>query len=357
MYEEEKCSVNRVGALIRAGADPNAKYEDGQSVLHRALAYQLSLSVIRLLVRAGANVNGKDNLGETVLMTVVQLWNDKAIEYVNILVKAGADVNALRQDGGTALMVAASSGHDPQIVRALLQSGADVSIKNRNGDTALAILEKKIADSKRQGYSFPQDAEMLELLRMANELPQSRREQPSSISNKGEVADVRRVDFLNFTYNPSLCSKDEFGIPKTVRVHNGEYKNKESYFGVAVIYGDVTGDGHDDAIVRGVCGTNASTYGVDEVFIYTLQNGRAALLAQTNGDDMTRDYVRYYPNGGTFTMWWGIRGVKVRNGNVEIEALVDGSHAAPQFIVTLEYRWDNGTFTLSGRPQRRVFSQ
>lgn len=253
-------------------------------------------------------------------------------------------------------MRVAYNGHDPQIVRALLQSRADVNMKNRNGDTALAILEKQTAESKRQRCSFPYHVEMLELPGMRGELTQSRRKQPGSISSESAVTDIRRVDFLNFTYHLSLCSKDEFGIPETVRVRNGQYKNRDSYFGVSVIYGDVTRDGQNDAIVRGVCGANGSTFGVDEVFIYTLQNGHAALLAQTNGDDMTRDYVRYYPNGGTFTMWWGIRGVKVRNGNVEIEALVDGSHAAPQFVVTLEYRWNYGTFTLSGRPLRTVFT-
>jgi hypothetical protein len=73
--------------------------------------------------------------------------------------------------------------------------------------------------------------------------------------------------------------------------------------GNKVIHGDLTGDGgREDAIVACVCGANGSTYGLDEVFIYTLQNGRAALLAETNGEDMTRDYVRYYPNGGTFAM-------------------------------------------------------
>jgi hypothetical protein len=93
-------------------------------------------------------------------------------------------------------------------------------------------------------------------------------QRPGAARSKGVVTDIRRVDFLNFTYHPSLCSKDEFGIPKTVRVRNGEYKNRESYLGVSVIYGDVTGDGQNDAIVRGVCGANGSTYGVDEVFIY-----------------------------------------------------------------------------------------
>lgn len=185
--------------------------------------------------------------------------------------------------------------------------------------------------------------------------PQSKR--PGSTPSSNTITDIRKVDFLNFTYHSSLCSQEygRQGIGKIVNVHKGEFKNKNVYFAVAdnkIIYADVTGDGREDAIVPVDCGAITANFSQSEVNIYTIQDGRATLLAEINDKDMERDYRRHYPDAESY---WGINdnGIKAKNGDVEIEVLVDGPHASPKYIVTLEYRLNGKTLGLNGKPQRR----
>ncbi len=174
-------------------------------------------------------------------------------------------------------------------------------------------------------------------------------------SNK--LTDIRKADFLNFTYSSSLCSQEygRQGIRKIVRVRNGEFKNKKVYFTVAgdkIIYADVTGDGHEDAIVPIDCGAAAANFSRSEIHIYAIQNGRVALLGAINDKVMERDYRRNYPDAESY---WGINenGLKTNNGNLQVDVLADGSHAGPKYIVTLEYKLSGKTLRLVGKPQRR----
>lgn len=202
---------------------------------------------------------------------------------------------------------------------------------------------------------------MISLLCVTSGVVQSRSKQPSSTPRSDTVTDIRKVDFRNFTYRSSLCSQEygRKGIGKIVRVRNGEFKNKNVYFSVAdnkIIYADVTGDGREDAIVPIDCGATGANFSLSEVYIYTIKDGRTTLLAAISDKDMERDYRRNYPDAESY---WGVNenGLKVKNGNLEIDVLADGPHASPQYIVTLEYRLSGETLRLIGKPQRRSFGQ
>ena len=171
------------------------------------------------------------------------------------------------------------------------------------------------------------------------------------------VTDIRKVDFLNFTYNSSQCSTEygRLGIGKIVTVKNGEFKNKSVYFSVIgdrIIYADLTGDGKEEAVVPVDCGAMGANFSRSEVDVYTLENGRAVLLAATNDKSMERDYRANYADAEGY---WGINenGIKVNNGKLQIEVLVDGPHAAPKYIATLEYGLSGKTLKLNGKPARR----
>lgn len=198
---------------------------------------------------------------------------------------------------------------------------------------------------------------MIILLGAASGVAQSRSKQPASVPSLNTLTDIRKVDFLNFAYHSSLCSREygRQGIGKIVPVRKGEFKRKNVYFTVAndrIIYADVTGDGSEDAIVPIDCGANTANFSRAEVYIYTVQNGRATLLAAINDKDMERDYRRSYPDAESY---WGIaeNGLKVKTGNLEIEVRADGPHAAPKYLVTLEYSLSGKTLRLNGKPQRR----
>jgi len=174
---------------------------------------------------------------------------------------------------------------------------------------------------------------------------------------KPPVTDIRKVDFLNFTYNPSQCSQEygRQGIGRIVTVKDGEFKNKSVYFSVLadkIIYADLTGDGKEEAIVPVDCGAMGANFSRSEVNVYTIEKGRAALLAATNDKTMERDYRASYPDADGY---WGINenGIKTNNGKIQIDVLVDGPHAAPKYIATLEYGLSGKTLKLNGKPARR----
>jgi hypothetical protein len=175
------------------------------------------------------------------------------------------------------------------------------------------------------------------------------------------VTDIRKVDFLSSTYPSSLCAQEygREGIGKTVRVRDGEFKAKNVYFAVAsdrILYADVTGDGHEDAIVPVDCGAVNANFSLSEVYLYTIKNGRAAFLAEVSDKDLERDYRRHYPDAESY---WGINenGLKVKDGNLEVDVLADGPHASPKYVVTLEYHLSGETLRLTGKPQRKSLEQ
>jgi|CXWL01.1.fsa_nt_gi hypothetical protein len=184
----------------------------------------------------------------------------------------------------------------------------------------------------------------------------SRAKRPVAASAKRVVGNIRQVDFLNYSYPSSLCHKEfgRQGIGIAVRVRNGRLENDAVYFGVVndkVLYGDLTADGKEDAAVHVACGEKGANFGLNEILVYTLRNGRVVLLGKITDDDLTRDYSRHYPNQGYF---YAAMRVDVRNGRLMIDCGVEGSMAQPTFVATLEYVWRSG-LVLSGKPQRRPF--
>jgi hypothetical protein len=171
------------------------------------------------------------------------------------------------------------------------------------------------------------------------------------------VTDIRKVDFLNFTYRSTLCSQEfgRKGIGRTVRVGNGELKNRNVYFAVddsKIVFGDVTGDGREDAIVPISCGAVTANFSLSEVYVYTIVDGRPTLVGGISDKDLERDYRSHYPDAESY---WGLTGseLKIRDGNLEIEVFADGPHASPKYTVTLGYRLSGESFRVIGKPERR----
>ena len=132
--------ARRAEYLLLNGADPDARWSDGeQTALMRAVVREPP-AVIRMLVAAGADVNATTRApaagapgssthplafteaGRTALMIAA---SSMRLDNVCALLEAGADVRA-RSDGGvTALMTADRVARDPHMVRRLLAAGAD----------------------------------------------------------------------------------------------------------------------------------------------------------------------------------------------------------------------------------------
>ena len=198
---------------------------------------------------------------------------------------------------------------------------------------------------------------MIILLSVTIGVAQPRSKQSGATPGPATVTDIRKVDFLNFTYHSSLCSQEygRQGIGKIVPVRKGEFKNKNVYFTVTadrIIYADVTGDGTDDAIVPVDCGATAANFSSSEIHLFSVQMGLSMGEPVISDKDLERDYRRSYPDAESY---WGINdnGLKVENGNLKIDVLAVGPHAGPKYIVTLEYHLSGKTLTLVGKPQRK----
>ena len=92
---------------------------------------------VKKLLTAGADPNYKNEQINTVLMWAVTHRHIKAVQE---LLKAGADINLPDLLGGTPLIVASANG-DSIMVKLLLDSGADTSHKDELGNDALSYAD------------------------------------------------------------------------------------------------------------------------------------------------------------------------------------------------------------------------
>jgi hypothetical protein len=160
--------------------------------------------------------------------------------------------------------------------------------------------------------------------------------------------DVHSVDFRNFTYTPA-CADFEAApgeAKNPIRVAGGRFEARPgtdlegTYFEVTdVTYGDLTGDGHDEAIVQTMCSTGG-TGRFDEGFVYGMKDGKPVLLGEIPGGDRASG---------------GVRCVRVEDGALQVERTGNESGAARgvDFIDTETWKVQNGKLAESGKAVRR----
>jgi len=105
-------------------------------------------------------------------------------------------------------------------------------------------------------------------------------------TNSAAIADekdaVRKVDFKNFTQPDIACNVgEEPQEPENITVKNGEYRREGSdflYFNVQdAYYGDLDGDGKEEAAVPTVCNLGGSgNFG--STLVYTMRGNKPTLL-------------------------------------------------------------------------------
>jgi cytohesin len=137
------CDFVQVRRLLAAGADPNARDEDGRTPLFSAVLGN-SLGLVGLLLEAGADPNARDEHGWTALHFAAQEYLP---EIARVLVGRGADPNVQDEDGNSVLWRAiwASRGRD-EIARLLLDQGAKPDLPNNQGETPRALAERLESD-------------------------------------------------------------------------------------------------------------------------------------------------------------------------------------------------------------------
>ena len=169
------------------------------------------------------------------------------------------------------------------------------------------------------------------------------------------VKSVRQIDFKNFTYAP-VCGGDISGEPfAVIPVKDGTINNVRevngisevideklpNYFNVEVAgYGDVDGDGIEEAIIESDCGTGGT--GVfDEGYVYALKDGKPVLLARIEGGDRA---------------YGGIREITISGGIVTVDRSDPGENGAnccAEIGIKTRYKWNGKTLAAFGKPEKR----
>lgn len=153
------------------------------------------------------------------------------------------------------------------------------------------------------------------------------------------VRTIAEVDFENRRYVADCLGAAE------VTVKRGEFEQTTAdgviYFSIgAVVYGDVTGDGADEALVLTLCsggGTGEFTGGS----LYTVKDGRAAVIARLPEGDRAA--------GGISDAW-------IAGGALVVERFAgdDTSGACcPVWIDRTRFTFTNGALVADGAPARR----
>jgi ankyrin repeat protein len=147
------CSEWTIAALLKAGADMEARDAEGRTPLLLAAKKGLRYHVDPFQ-KMGANMQATDKKGQTALHYMIRLHYhhnhpSDDMKLVSFLVASGVNVDGQDADGNTALHMAAEKGRHGT-VDALLRCGADTEVRDNEGRTALlraaGALYKPVAD-------------------------------------------------------------------------------------------------------------------------------------------------------------------------------------------------------------------
>ena len=156
---------------------------------------------------------------------------------------------------------------------------------------------------------------------------------------------IRSIDFKNFTYNAYCAGEDA----ETVTVKDGEYSHEKQedgyvdrvYFKIFdIAYGDLNGDGRDEAVVLSVCNTGG-TGNFSEGYIFTMKGAKPIQAAQIPGGDRA---------------YGGLREASVEKGLLIVESNDVGElggACCPEFVVTTRYRLSGTELVKVGVSDRR----
>ena len=123
--------------LAAAGADPNARNDDGSTPLHAAARFSHA-AVVEALIEVGANPAARDRLfGGTLLHEVL-----RSARNAEVLIASGASVAAVDRRGRTPLHTLAHLmrwEEGTEVIRTMIVHGARLDGRDENGYTPLHV--------------------------------------------------------------------------------------------------------------------------------------------------------------------------------------------------------------------------
>lgn len=161
-----------------------------------------------------------------------------------------------------------------------------------------------------------------------------RNNRASSASGQTGIVDIRQIDFRNFSYaigGKTYKLMDGFYAENVAAGSRWELGMVDGPF-----YGDLTGDGRDEAVFVLSHGAPEAIQSA-EARIYTLRGGRAALIATLVIKEAVNCVLDHY--------------VRVTDGMIIVER-VYGKPAGCDYNEITEYRWTGAVFAPMGASTR-----
>ncbi|MBI4748385.1 MAG: hypothetical protein HY774_07830 [Acidobacteria bacterium] len=184
---------------------------------------------------------------------------------------------------------------------------------------------------------------------------------PLVASLKPAPSSIRSIDFRNFTY--PLPDKRFSELGKKVRVvdgtcDDGSNQMCRAYFHVAeVIYGDLTGDQHEEAVVVTIFGSACGTYYLTNIYVYSLVNRKPLLLAQLKESQVEEDFKKTY-RGDKYQLFESVEsGRLIKNKQLTVSYFTTGAHCCPENVSTFRYELRGKKMVLIQNPKRVPNSQ
>lgn len=160
---------------------------------------------------------------------------------------------------------------------------------------------------------------------------------------------IRKVDFKNFTYNVNCIGEN----PSKVTVKDGKFEKKGKpatqdeipdyfYFGIYedIAYGDLNGDGAEEAVILGSCNTGGSG-NFSEGFVYSLAKNKPVLLANIAGGDRADG---------------GLRAAKIEKGLLVLDINDTGElggACCPEVVITTKLKLTGKKLTQVGKATQK----
>jgi hypothetical protein len=154
--------------------------------------------------------------------------------------------------------------------------------------------------------------------------------------------EIRSVDFKNFTFEITAIGE---GGKEKVTVKDGSFDRVDEdgrfYFGVIdAAYGDLNGDGKEEAVVGVIFNTGGSGSFSSGV-VYTMKGGKPVVVTEFDGGDRA---------------YGGIVKAIVERGLLVVERSAPGKNGGaccPEFVDTSKYRLTGSKLTPVGKAVRR----
>jgi hypothetical protein len=166
-------------------------------------------------------------------------------------------------------------------------------------------------------------------------------------------ADIRSAHFQNRTYDltGTACAK-VLGL-NTVTVEDGSWGNPyggREFHLASLHFGDLTGDGEDDAALSVACGGGKTP--MEQPFVYTMHDGTLERIAVF---DAGRRAHGGLVRGFECTNCAG--GILLLDGVMYIARTYGTEVCCPEYVEARGYHWDGEHFELIEGPDRRPFKK